>query len=107
MCPSNLATQHPAGDTLQDCATKGCPVKTGRSWTRADIASAVARGAHPMTMEESAMSQFYTEAVDKEERGLVNIKLYNDIKDLPDDEFPGERLASNSRSIICAPVAQG
>ena len=73
-----------------------------------------------MAMEESAMAQFYTELVDKEEQGLVIITLYNDIKDLPDDEFPGEmsvsalggaaqikRLASNSRSILCAPVAQG
>ena len=40
------------------------------------------------------MAQFYTEAVDKEERDLVNIRLYDDIKDLPGDELPGEMKGS-------------
>lgn len=86
MCPSNLALQHPAADMLLEYATKGCPVETGRAWTRAEIARAIERGNHPM--EESAMNQFCEEARDKQRRGLVRLIKWSDIKDLPDSEFP-------------------
>ena len=71
MCPSNLALHHPAADLLQQYSTEGCPVDTGRHWTREEIVAAIERGNHPM--EPSAMQQFHDEALAKQERGLVEI----------------------------------
>jgi hypothetical protein len=40
-------------------------------------------------MEESAMKQFFEEALDKEKRGLVKILDWEELKNLPDHLFPG------------------
>ena len=58
MCPLGLAVHHPAYETLKIYATEGCPVKTGRNWTKEDIHAAVMRGPHESALAEEAISHF-------------------------------------------------
>ena len=88
MCPFNLANEHPAAERLHEYATKGCPVKSGRHWSREEVAAAVERGPHATAMEESAMAQFHAEALDKEKRGLIKIMGWKELAALPENEFP-------------------
>ena len=92
MCPSNLALRHPAAPLLEQYATKGCPVDTGRRWTRAEIEAAVEYANHPL--EEAAATQFYEEALDKASRGLVEILDWDELCKLADDEFPADMKIS-------------
>ena len=46
MCPSGIATSHPAGELLSEWATMGCPTHTGRNWTTEELWEAVERGPH-------------------------------------------------------------
>ncbi len=46
MCPSGIATSHPAGELLKEWAQLGCPIRTGRPWTKEEIWEAVERGPH-------------------------------------------------------------
>ena len=46
MCPQNLALYHPAAATLLQYATGGCPVESGRPWSKQQMAAAVTRGPH-------------------------------------------------------------
>ena len=46
MCPTGHALQHPAAGLLQEWATFGCPMKTGKPWLKTKIWEAVARGPH-------------------------------------------------------------
>ena len=71
MCPSNLALHHPAGALLEEYATEGCPADTGLDWSAKEVAAAVEFGYHKM--EASAIDQFRREALEKQERGLVEI----------------------------------
>ena len=92
MCPSNVALQHPAGPTLQKYATDGCPVESGRLWTREEVEFAVSQGPHEM--DEAAMVQFAEEAYEKEKKGLVKIVSWDELKKLPDELFPKELKVS-------------
>ena len=80
MCPSGAALGHPAAPTLAEYATKGCPVRTGRQWTRAEIEAAVERGAHQSAKSDECMAQLKAEAEDKDRRGQARIILWDDIK---------------------------
>ena len=46
VCPGGLAQRHPAAEKLLEYATKGCPARTGRNWTREEMQAAVDRGNH-------------------------------------------------------------
>ena len=92
MCPSNMALNHPAGPTLQEYATTGCPVEAGRQWTREEIELAIEQGPHDM--DESAAAQFAAEAIDKEKKGLVRIVPWSELKNMPDHLFPKELKVS-------------
>ena len=92
MCPSNLALKHPAAPLLQQYATEGCPTNTGRRWTRREIEAAAEYGNHPM--EDAATKQFYEEALEKEQRGLVEILDWEELKNLPDHLFPADMKLS-------------
>jgi hypothetical protein len=41
MCLQGLALDHPAAATLNEYATYGCPAKTEKPWTKAEIWKAV------------------------------------------------------------------
>ena len=61
MCPSGLATRHPAAEHLLSYATGGCPVKTGNPWTRRMMEEAIAAGPHKSALEPDAMQQLADE----------------------------------------------
>ena len=55
MCPSGIATSHPAGELLSKWAQMGCPTRTGRQWTKAEIWEAVERGPHHSALSPEAL----------------------------------------------------
>ena len=65
MCPSSLAVRHPAYETLKRYSKEGCPVKTGRNWTKEDINMSVMRGPRESDLSEEAISHFADEAKGK------------------------------------------
>ena len=83
MCPRGLALHHPAAAVLLDYATGGCPVKTGKPWTREEIVAAVERGPHVSALVPEAMEQFASEVWEKERKGQCRVVLWDDIKDNP------------------------
>ena len=55
MHPRGLALHHPAAATLLRYATQGCPVNTGKRWTRVEIEAAIAKGPHRSALVPAAM----------------------------------------------------
>ena len=55
MCPSGLALHHPADDLLLQYATKGCPTKTGKNWSKEEMTAAVECGPHSSALKEAPM----------------------------------------------------
>ena len=65
MCPTGLATAHPAFRTLQQYATKGCPAKMGRNWTKEEIQAAVERGNHESAKQPEAIDAYQDKIEEK------------------------------------------
>ncbi len=55
MCPKGLALDHPAAAALKEYATYGCPAKTKKPWTKAEIWEAVERGPHALALSVEAL----------------------------------------------------
>ena len=87
MCPSGLALNHPAANLLLQYATKGCPAKTGRDWTKAEVEAAIERGPHSSALEEAPMAQLKTEIEAKVKNKQCRVVLWDDIKDNPPKEL--------------------
>jgi hypothetical protein len=83
MCPTGRALGHPAADTLRDWATFGCPMRTGRNWTKNDIWEAVERGPHQSAMSPEAIEHFATEIQEKIRTKQARLVAWDDIKDNP------------------------
>ena len=93
MCPTGLATRHPAFQTLQQYATKGCPAKTGRHWTKEEIHAAVERGNHISARSKAAIEAYQLEIKEKVARGQAKVVLWDDIKDNPPRQLKISPLA--------------
>ena len=65
MCPSGLATQHPAYALLHTYAYHGCPVDTGAPWTTAQHDAAIRYGAHASATSPDAIAQLTKEINEK------------------------------------------
>ena len=83
MCPRGLALHHPAAPTLVRYATGGCPVYTGKNWTPAQMAEAVARGPHVSARVPDAIAQLGKEVQEKVRRGQARVVLWDSIKENP------------------------
>ena len=94
MCPTGLAKHHPAADTLLEYATKGCPAKTGRNWTAAQMQAAVDRGNHVSAKAEGAWQQLRKEALEKVARGQARLVEWDAIKASPPPELKVSPLAA-------------
>ena len=81
MCPSNVALDHPAKEVLLQYAQDGCPVETGKQWTRQMIEAAVLRGPHVSALVPEAMEQLQSEVAEKEKNDQVRVVNWDDIKD--------------------------
>ena len=62
MCLLGLVFHHPAYETIIRYATEGCPVKTGRDWTKEEINAAVMRDTHEPALSKEAIANFAAEA---------------------------------------------
>ena len=94
MCPAGLALHHPAADLLTQYASGGCPVQTGRPWSRAEMQAAIKKGPHASALEPAAMLQLSSEAAEKEAKGQCKIVLWDDIKNNPPTQLKISPLAA-------------
>jgi hypothetical protein len=58
MCPAGIATTHPAGAVLTEWSQMGCPTRTGKPWTKAEMWEAVERGPHQSSLSPEAIAHF-------------------------------------------------
>ena len=80
MCPSGLEVHCPDYEKLLEYATVGCPVKTGRNWTKEETHAAVMRGPHESDFAEEAIANFTAEAKGKVASKQARLVLYDEIK---------------------------
>jgi hypothetical protein len=83
MCPVGLAMEHPAADMLMDWAQFGCPTKTGKPWTRADIEETIKRGPHQLALSPEAIQHFAEEIKGKIRMNQARVIGWDTIKDNP------------------------
>ena len=93
MYPTGLAKNHPAFQTLQQYATKGCPVKMGRHWTMEEIHAAVERGNHVSARSPEAIAAYQDEISEKIKKGHARVVLWDDIKHNPPQQLKVSPLA--------------
>lgn len=93
MCPSGLASHHPAADLLLDYLMKGCPTKTGAPWTKEQMQEAIDRGPHETAMDPLAIEQLATELEAKVKKKQCKVVLWDDIKHNPPKQLKISPLA--------------
>ena len=93
MCPKGLAMHHEAADYLLSYASGGCPVKTGKPWSREMIEAAIENGAHKSAMVPEAMKQLAEEVAAKAKKGQCRVVLWEDIKSNPPEELKVSPIA--------------
>lgn len=93
MCPSGRALDHPAADLLLEYAMFGCPTRTGKDWTVAEMQSAIDVGPHKSAMKPEAMEHHHREVEEKEKQGFVKVIRWDDIKDDPPPHLKISRFA--------------
>ena len=93
ICPAGLALHHPAEDKLLKYATLGCPTKTGRNWTKAEMEEAIENGPHASALDPEAKLQLYEEVLAKQEKGQCRVVDWETIKDNPPEELKVSPIA--------------
>jgi hypothetical protein len=94
MCPKGLALDHLAAATLKEYTTYGCPAKTGKPWTKAEIWEAVERGPHALALLVKALKHFKQEAAKKVAMGQATIVEWDKIKDNPPTQMKVSPIAA-------------
>jgi len=94
MCPSGLALHHPAADILKEWATYGCPTRTGKPWTRAEMQAAIERGPHRSALSDEAIAHFKAEVDEKVRIGQAKLVAWDAIKDDPPPELKISPIAA-------------
>ena len=87
MCPAGLALKHPAAPLLLDYATNGCPVQTGKPWTREQMEAAIRRGPHISALIPEAMKQLDAEVAEKVRTNQARLIRWKDIQSDPPPEL--------------------
>jgi hypothetical protein len=83
MCLQGLTTSHPAGELLAEWSQLGCPIWTGRPWSKMKMWEAVERGPHQSSLSPKAIAHFKAKSKEKVMAGQVQIVVWDDIKDIP------------------------
>jgi hypothetical protein len=94
MCPSGIATSHPAGGLLTEWAIFGCPTRTGCPWTKEEIREAVEQGPHRSALSEDALEHFATESIEKVKAGQAKIVEWDSIKHNPPSQLKISPIAA-------------
>ncbi|KAL3793071.1 hypothetical protein HJC23_003079 [Cyclotella cryptica] len=87
MRPSGLALRHPAAPALLNYATHGCPVKTGKPWTPAEMQAAIDRGPHKLALSPDAIDQLHMEVQEKVRCGQARLVDWKDICNDPPEQL--------------------
>jgi hypothetical protein len=83
MCPAGVAVEHPAAAILMNRAQFGCPTKTGKPWTRADINEAIKQGPHQPALSPEAIQHLAEEIKEKIRTNQARVIEWDTIKDNP------------------------
>ncbi len=94
MCPSGIATSHPAGKLLSEWAQMGCPTRTGRNWTKEELREAVERGPHRSALSPEALEHFAQEVKEKVAVGHCRIISWDLIKHDPPQQLKISPIAA-------------
>ncbi len=85
MCPRGLALHHPAAPTLLKYLQEGCPVKTGKPWSKQQLLAAIVRGPHISALIPEVSAQLDREVHDKCANGQARLVKWSDIQhDIPE-----------------------
>jgi hypothetical protein len=87
MCLVGIAVEHPAAAILIYWAQLGCPTKTGKPWTPADIGEAIERGPHQLALSPEAIQHFVEEIKEKIRTNQAQVIEWDTIKDNPPPEL--------------------
>ena len=94
MCPSGIATSHPAGELLSEWAEMGCPTHTGRNWTKEELWEAVERGPHRSALSPEALEHFAQEVREKVAAGNCRVVAWDSIKHDPPPQLKISPIAA-------------
>ena len=94
MCPAGIASAHPAGSVLTEWAQMGCPTRTGKPWTKAEMWEAVEQGPHQSSLSPEALAHFAEESAEKVRVGQAKLVLWDDIKDNPPSQLKVSPIAA-------------
>jgi hypothetical protein len=83
MCPSGIATSHPARELLAEWSQLGCPTQTGQPWSKQEMTEAVECRPHKLALSQDALQHFATEAAEKVAVGQATIVNWDSIEDNP------------------------
>ena len=96
MRPAGIAMAHPASSILNEWSKMGCPTRTGRPWTKAEMWEAVKRGPHQSSLSPEAIAHFAEESEESAEKvrvGQAKLVLWNNIKDNPPPQLKVSPIA--------------
>ena len=93
MCPQNVALHHPAAATLLKYATGGCPVESGKPWTKQQMSAAVKRGPHISALDPAAIDAHLADVKEKMANNQCRVVLWDEIKDNPPPQLKISPLA--------------
>ena len=74
---------HPVGALSKEYTTVGCPTDKGMDWSIEVTKEALSVGPHVSTLVPEAMEQMQKEEEEKEQKGQVQVVLWNEIKKAP------------------------
>ena len=79
MRPRGKALDHPAGPTLLEYATKGCPVDCGSDWSREQIKHAIKEGPAKSAQKPKATTACHDKAFKRVQEGHCRLIKWDDI----------------------------
>ena len=82
MFPGKLAQKHPAGPSLKQYGSEGCPVDIVEDWTIEQLDEAVAYGAHPSAETPEASRALRKEALEKVDQQFAKLVRWDELRKL-------------------------
>ena len=74
---------HSAAVQLLQYASGGCPAKTGKPWSKAELIEAIERGPHVSALDKAPMKQLQSEVAEKVKSGQARLIPWDTIKEDP------------------------
>jgi hypothetical protein len=90
----SLALHHKAAKILEEYRTYGCPIQTGKPWTKQEMWEEVARGSHQLAMSPEVIEHFRLKAIEKVNAGQAVLMKWDNIKDSPPPQLKISQIAA-------------